>query len=147
MFKGKLTEQLDEMQYQNRNKIGTQSFFLLYFLLLIDLLLKDYGVEWITGSVSTLVIMLVCMVYYLTRIDLAGAYAGYGSIKYVFVTVGLLAVLTNLITIARKTNFFRDSLIISDSGFVKLLLFFVIFFGVILISNHISKMKNNRGID
>lgn len=142
-------EHFDEMQIQTRNKVGNQCFFMLNFLLMIDLLLPDYGVKWAASPITIVVIMFLCMGYYLTRIVWAGAYVSQRTEnrKHVYLMVGLLAVLTTIIAIIRKTNFFKESLNISDGGFLRLFIFFFVFIMIIVVSSIISRRKNNAGND
>lgn len=141
-------EHLDEMQVQTRNKIGHQSFIMLYFLLMIDLLLRDHGFMWASSSMSVLVIMLLCLGYYGTRIAWAGAYVGplTKSRKRVYF-ICLLVAMTTIIAIIKKTNFFNESLNISDGGFLRLFIFFFVFIMIIVVSTIISRRKNNVGND
>jgi hypothetical protein len=147
MLNKKVNGHFDEMQIQTRNKIGNQSFFILYFVLMIDLLLGDYGVQWAGSPTSIVVIMLASFGYYLARIVWAGAYTSTktDNRKYVYPRVGLIAVATFIIAIIQKTNFFKESLNIFDAGFLRLVIFFLVFFLMIFVSTSISKRKNNAG--
>jgi len=136
----------DERQVEIRNKVGHQCFFILYFLLMIDLLLADYGVKWAASPTSIVIVMLSCFGYYLIRIVWAGAYAREReNQKHVYLMLGLLAAITTFIAITKKTNLFKESLNISDGGFLRLLLFFFVFFTIVVVSNNISRRKNNGG--
>ncbi len=137
----------DERQVEIRNKIGHQSFLMLYFLLMVDLLLEDYGVKWAASPTSTVIIMLSCFGYYLIRIVRAGAYTSerYEKRKNVYLMFGLLAGITTFIAITEKTNLFKKSLNITDDGLLQLLLFFFVFFTIVVVSNYISRRKNNGG--
>ncbi|MDF2924882.1 MAG: hypothetical protein K0R57_3796 [Paenibacillaceae bacterium] len=73
------SKELDEMQLARRNHIGNQSFMLLSYLLLLDVVLYDFGVEWLKYPVREFVIMLVCQAYYLIRVVKAGAYGRSGK--------------------------------------------------------------------
>lgn len=140
-------EHLDEMQITIRNKVGTQSFFMLYFLLMINLLLRDYGVKWASSSVSTLAIMTVCMGYFLLRIVWAGAYVSQSTqnSKKVYLLVGVLAVITTILAIFLKTNLLKDSINISDGGFLQLVIFFLVFFTIIFVFSKISRRRSDKG--
>ncbi|MHB8124264.1 MAG: DUF6773 family protein [Desulfitobacteriaceae bacterium] len=140
-------EHFDEMQVQTRNKVGNQCFFILYYLLMINLLLTDYGVKWAASPLSMLVIMLLCMGYYLTRIVWVGAYVSQRTEnrKHIFLIVGLLTAMTTIIAIIRKTNFFKESFNILDGGFLRLVIFFFVFFSIIVASTIISRRKSNAG--
>lgn len=67
------SEHLDEMQVHIRNNVGNQSFFILFYALMINFLLKDYGIQWAASPISFFIIMMLTMGYYLVRIVWAGA--------------------------------------------------------------------------
>ena len=147
-------ERLDEMQLQIRNKVGHQCFFILYFLLMIALLLKDHGFMWATSSMSVLVIMLLCLGYYGTRVAWAGAYGGplgplTKSKKHVFLIVGLLAALTTILSVLGiiRTKLLNGSFNIPYNGVLRLFMFSFVFIMIIVISRIISNRKNNEGND
>lgn len=104
---------LDEMQVQTRNKLGNQCFFMLFFLLMIDLGFKDYGVKWAASPMSVYMIIVLCMGYYLTRVVWAGAYVSSltKSRKHVYSIVGLLAAMTTILSVLViiRTKFFNGS--------------------------------------
>lgn len=68
------TSKLDEMQLQTRNRIGTESFFLLCCLIIIDAILYGVGIRWLEYPVNTFFIMLLCLTYYSIGLLLRGAY-------------------------------------------------------------------------
>lgn len=144
---GTSSDHFDEMQVQIRNKVGMQSFFMLYFLLLADLLLKDYGVEWAATPISVFVIMTACMGYFLIRVVWAGAYAAprRENDKRLYLIVSLVAIMTAILAVIRKTNFFQETLNVSDSGFLRLLIFFLVFFTIIIVFNTMSRRNSNKG--
>ncbi len=143
----KRNSNFDERQVQTRNEVGNKCFLMLYFLLMIDLLLPNYGVEWAASQISVLVIMTLCMGYYLIRIVLAGAYVSYRTEnrKKVYLIVGLLAILTTIMAIIRRTSFFKENVNIFDSDFLHLFIFLFVFFMIIMVFRTISIRKNNEG--
>jgi hypothetical protein len=46
---------LDEMQLQRRNKIGNQTFIILFYLLMIDIGLYGFGFRWLNYPVNVFV--------------------------------------------------------------------------------------------
>lgn len=147
-------EHLDEMQVQTRNKVGHQCFFMLFSLLMIDLFLKDNGVKWAASPMSEYAIIVLCMVYYGTRIVWAGASAGTlgthtKSKKHLYLIVGLLAAMTTILSVLAiiRTKFLSGSFNISYNGVLRLFIFSFVFILIIVVSNIISRHKNNAGND
>lgn len=142
----------DEMQLQIRNKVGNQCFFILFYLLLFDMLLGEHGVQWAGSPMSKFVIMMLTMVYYLVRIVWAGAYASAFTQRKenVYPLVGLLSAMVitaGLLLIIIKTNFFKESFSISPGGILRLFIFYFVFIMIIVVSNKISKRRNDKGDD
>lgn len=130
-------QHLDEMQVQTRNIVGHQCFFILYFLLMIDLFLKDHGLKWAMSSMSVLVIMLLCAGYYGIRIAWAGAYEGPLTKIKKHIMVGLIAAMTIIIVsllIIIRTNIFKESFNISYSGVLRFSIFCLVFIMIIVVS-------------
>lgn len=144
-------EHLDEMQVQTRNKLGNQCFFMLFFLLMINLGLEDYGIKWAGNSMSVYAIIVLSMGYYMIRIVWAGAYASSltNSTKHVYPIVGLLAALTILLSALAmiKTRFLTGSFNIPSMGVLRLFIFSFVFIMIIVVSSTISRRKNNGGDD
>lgn len=67
-------QNLDEMQLSRRNRIGNQSFMLLFYLLLLNIGFSGLGIKWLDYPLSVFIIMIAVMGIYLIRIILAGAY-------------------------------------------------------------------------
>ena len=67
---------LDEMQLQKRNKIGNQVFIVLFYLLFADMGLYGLGFRWLEYPANVLIIMTLCMTYYLFRLIWGNAYIG-----------------------------------------------------------------------
>jgi hypothetical protein len=59
---------LDEMQKARRDKIGNQSFNLLFYLLMLDIGLYGFGLRWLSYPADVMMIITVCMTVYLVRI-------------------------------------------------------------------------------
>ncbi|MFD3158029.1 DUF6773 family protein [Haloimpatiens sp. FM7330] len=67
---------LDERQLQKRNKIGNQSFLILFWLLTIDVVLYGLNIRWLEYPINIFLIMSVCVTYYIVRSIWASAYVG-----------------------------------------------------------------------
>lgn len=89
--------ELDEMQLQKRNKIGNQSFMLLFYLLMIDIGLNGFGIHWLKYPTNVFVIMLLCMACYLVRIIWNNAYLGPANNKSVNVRVAVVMAIAALV--------------------------------------------------
>ncbi|KLU58810.1 hypothetical protein CEB3_c48270 [Peptococcaceae bacterium CEB3] len=142
------TDLFDERQVQVRNRIGHHSYFLLYFLLMLNLLLPGYGVRWAGSQESILAAMLLSLAYYLIRVAWAGAYtpARDNSPIRLYVLVGVVMVVTTLLGIAKQTNFFKKPFSITG-GFLQVLLFLLVFLLIIIVSRKISMHRNDKGND
>lgn len=67
-------KKLDEMQSQNRNRIGNQMFIFMIFALYINTWLSSWGVTWLSYPANIMTIVTVCLVIYLVRLITANAY-------------------------------------------------------------------------
>lgn len=67
---------LDEMQKQVRDKIGNQSFFLMFYLLLLNTGLSSMGLQWVNHPMDIMIILVGVMGLNLVRIILKNAYVG-----------------------------------------------------------------------
>ncbi|NDL66412.1 hypothetical protein [Anaerotalea alkaliphila] len=67
---------LDEMQKQNRDRIGNQTFLLLAYLLLLDMGLYGFGFRWLPYPVNTMVLFLLASGSYTLRLILHNSYVG-----------------------------------------------------------------------
>lgn len=65
---------LDEMQRARRNRIGNQTFMLMFYALMIDCGLYSFGLRWLYYPANVMVIMMVCMSVYLVRLIAFNAY-------------------------------------------------------------------------
>lgn len=142
-------ESLDEMQVQIRNKIGNQCFFILLISMVIALQLPNFGIMWTTTSTIMTVLLLLCSGYFIVRVVWAGAYHGHNTrtSKKVYLIFGLLTLFMTVLAAGIKTNLFRESLHISDGGFLRLLIYLLIFFTIVIVSIKVSTHKNNQGED
>lgn len=62
-------EEIVDQKAVQRNKVANQCFFLLFFVLMLDGLLYTIGVRWLPYPASNLVLISLCMIYYLLRIS------------------------------------------------------------------------------
>jgi len=67
---------LDEMQLQERNRIGNQSFLLLLYLLLFDSGLYGFGIRWAPYPSNVMAILCLCAGIYTIRLIRNNAYIG-----------------------------------------------------------------------
>ena len=65
---------LDERQREIYNKIGSQTFELMAFALLVDIVLYVLGIRWLDYPDKIMAIVLACSCVYLVRLIIAGAY-------------------------------------------------------------------------
>jgi len=65
---------LDEMQNQQRNKIGNQMFMVMTILLFINNGLRGFGVTWLEYPTNIMLIVTICLSVYLVRLVIANAY-------------------------------------------------------------------------
>ncbi len=74
-------QKFDERQVSTRNKIGSQSFLLLVYLLFIDAGLYGFGVRWLPYPANIIVILMACLFIFLVRLIRANSYAAPGRAK------------------------------------------------------------------
>lgn len=74
-------QNLDERQVSVKNKIGSQSFLLLAFLLFADAGLYGFGVRWLPYPANIVLILTACLFIFLVRTIRANAYAPPGQAK------------------------------------------------------------------
>jgi len=141
-------ENLDEMQAQLKNKLGNQSFLMMFYLLMIDIGLSGFGVKWLAYPMNVFVIMLFSMGYYLIRIIWSGAYVGprtQGKNRKYFIVSLVGAIFLSALAVI-ITTFFKGSANIPNAGGAEIL--FIISFVLIVIAvivSIISNRRNNRG--
>ncbi len=147
--KRKLKEPLDEMQIQTRNKIGNQCFFMLFFLLMINLGLQDY-VRWAASPMSVYTIIVLTMGYYMTRVVWAGAYGSTltKSVKPMYL-IGLLVASTIILSLLGiiRNKFLNGNFNLPNDGALRMFIFSFVFIMIIFVSSKISNLKNNQGND
>lgn len=144
-----LKEPLDEMQIQTRNKLGNQCFFMLFFLLMINLGLQDY-VKWAASPMSVYMIIVLTMGYYLTRVVWAGAYVGiHAKSRKPAYLIGLLVAITIILSSLGiiRNIFLTGDFHIPYDGVLRVFIFSVVFIMIIFVSSKISNRKNNSGND
>lgn len=142
-------DKLDEMQVQRRNKIGNNCFMAMFYLLFIDIGLQGMGVSWLAYPMNVLIIITICMGYYLIRTIWSGAYLGVSSknknSKYVI--GGIFASVLLLIVGVIMTIFFKGNVPLFSnlwSVIIIISLCILIFLTIIAFSN-ISRHKSDSG--
>ena len=98
---------MDERQLEQRNMIGHQSFILMIVLLLADCVLNEYMLPWINYSTQVILIILLCLSYYMVRLILQNIHLAHRSEKLRF-----------LIAIALMIIYFLMILSISLSEYI-----------------------------
>jgi peptidoglycan biosynthesis protein MviN/MurJ (putative lipid II flippase) len=64
----------DEMQTERRNRVGNQTFMIMFYALLIDSGLYGFGIRWLNYPGNVMVIIIACMSIYLVRLIAYNAY-------------------------------------------------------------------------
>lgn len=97
-------EQYDELQKQRRERIGSQSFFLIVMMLLLDIAVDSLGFRWMEYSTRVFLIVLVCSGVYTIRTITSGAFVAPGvSVSSAWIKVaGTLAVAAAVALVAFK---------------------------------------------
>ncbi len=138
--------ELDEMQMQKRNMVGNQAFMLLFYLLLIDIGLYGFSFRWLQYPMNVYVIMLGCMVYYLTRIIWNNSYVGprketknVGII--ITLVIGLAAIVAGIAMSFMEKNFLGIPISNGENGGTILFIFSLVSFVIIVIVGLISKRQ------
>ena len=67
-------DDFDERQRAIRNRIGHQSFVMLYWLLMLEMSLSGFGVKWVAYPANVMIILTVCAIIYLVRLILGNSY-------------------------------------------------------------------------
>ena len=135
--------ELDEMQKSLRDKIGNQSFMLLFYLLLLDIGLYGFGIRWLVYPANVMVILIVCMVIYLVRIIAKNSYLPpqtYKSkpiLRLVFTVIFAIILAIAIAMFCGKTNPFP-----ADNGNSAIILFIVSLVGLV-IAAIVSIIKRN----
>ena len=141
--------ELDEMQVQKRNKIGNQSFMLLFYLLMIDIMLYGFGIKWLEYPTNVFLIMMACMTYYLVRLIWNNAYVGPNVVekthgKKVVLFVAIVAFISAIIAFILQRNFVKvQPSTGNDNGALILLVFSIVSLAIALIVSILAKKQNN----
>ena len=142
---------LDEMQVQRRNKIGNQSFFLLFYLLMIDMGLNGFGITWLKYPLNVYIIILACMTYYLIRTIYNNAYVGPKNInkpsrkKAVLVGTIITAVISAAFFIIQQNFIEIQTVDVNENGATILFVFGIVALVIISIASIIAKRQNSKG--
>lgn len=144
-------DKLDEMQVQRKNKIGSSCFMIMFYLLFIDIGLHEMGIRWMAYPINVLIIISICMAYYLIKIIWTGSYLGV-SIKNQnsrHVIGGIIASVILLISGIIISILFRENTnILSNIGnTIILIALFILTILVIISLGNISRRKSDSGED
>ncbi|MBU3155755.1 hypothetical protein LL037_06830 [Clostridium estertheticum] len=142
-------EKLDEMQIQRRNKIGNNCFMAMFYLLFIDIGLREIGISWLAYPLNVLIIITICMVYYLIGTIKSGSYLGvnYKNENSKYVIGGIFVSVFLLISGIVLTVFFKDNNpLFSNIGTTLIVITIsILVFLVIVALGNISRHKNDNG--
>jgi len=142
---------LDEMQVQRRNKIGNQSFMMLFYLLMIDIGFHDLGFRWLKYPTNVFIIMLACMTYYLIRVIWYNAYVGPQNtnkpIRKSVIFIAVIAVITAVVTIILTKQDILETQVVGDNDNASLILtvFSTVALLICFIVSMISEKQNSKG--
>lgn len=143
--------QLDEMQEQRRNRIGNQSFMLLFYLLLADMGLSGAGVKWLNYPLNIYAIMMTCMTIYLIRLLMNNAYVGPRNDnarkgrKTIFMVVIAAFISSIAIFLTQKGLVKTQAADGNDNGAIILFVISMIFLVITYVISAISKKQNSKG--
>jgi predicted membrane-bound spermidine synthase len=100
---------LDEMQISIRNRIGSQTFILLLYLLLLDVGLHGFGISWLAYPANIMLLVTLCSSVYVIRLIKENAFVGPVPDKHKPVSkallIGIFAVLTALVMLFVMNTF------------------------------------------
>ncbi|BDZ67615.1 DUF6773 family protein [Methanobacterium ferruginis] len=140
--------ELDEMQLQTRNKIGNQTFMLLFYLLLISIGMYGFGFRWLDYPLNVFVIMLVCMSYYRIKIMWNNAYLGpvakNQSVGRKVIYVAAIAGIVLVIAAVSVQSLTTKTAATEDSGAIILFVFFMVLIIVAVLVGIIAKRQNSE---
>ncbi|MBW9173105.1 hypothetical protein K2F43_18075 [Clostridium estertheticum] len=144
-------DKLDEMQIQKRNKIGNNCFMAMFYLLFIDIGLHGFGIRWLSYPMNVLVIITICMGYYLVKTIWAGSYIGVSSEnKTSNYTIGMIIASAFMLILGIIITFFFKvrAPIFSNIGtaIIVITLCILVFLAIIAFGN-ISRHKSDGGED
>ncbi len=135
--------ELDEMQKAIRDRIGNQSFMLMFYLLLLDIGLYGFGIRWLVYPANVMVILIVCMAIYLVRIIAKNSYLPPQThkTKPIFRLV-LTVIFAVILAIAIAMFCGKISSFPTDNGNSAIILFIVSLIGLV-IALIVSIIKRN----
>lgn len=106
---------LDEMQLQRKNKIGNQTFLLLFYLLLIDMGLYGFGFRWVDYPNNIMIILMLCSGFYTVRLIMGNAFVGpYAKkdkpiLKAILTVLVAIFIATAIIILLKNADFNSES--------------------------------------
>ena len=99
----------DEMQIERRNRIGNQTFMLMFYALLVDSGLYGFGIRWLNYPGNVMVIIIAFMSIYLVRLIAYNAYLPPKAHSRKTVVFLLLAIVFSIVIAIAGLNYFRES--------------------------------------
>ena len=140
-------EQLDEMQVRIRDRIGNQSFMMIFYLLLLNIGLEGFGIRWLPYPMNVFLIMLFSMGLYLVRTVWSGAYAGPRDKNRTLVSVAcavIAAPLSAAIIFAHARSAARPENS-ADGGGILVFLSSLAIMVTVLVAGLISRWRSGKG--
>lgn len=137
----------DEMQSSKRDRIGSQTFILMFYLLILDMGLYGFGIRWLEYPMNVMIIILVCAILFLVRTIVSNASVppeskkqkfGIKTILMLIFTVALSAILAFSIQRSISSN----SVEAGDNSAVILMVVSGVGFLVVAIVSMINKIRN-----
>lgn len=118
---------LDEMQVQKRSVIGSQTFIMLLYLLLLDILLNGFGFKWVGYPENVLLILTLCSGVYALRLILANAVVGPAAKSERLLLKAVLTVLPVIAVSAAAAFWVKDARfgVGEPQGDIRALLLFI----------------------
>ena len=149
-----LKHDLDEMQLQKRNRIGTSAFVLLVYLLTIDIVLYGLGLNPLKYPVNLSIVLLVSASYFISRSIWVGAFIGPKNVgsssskKTIILTVIAVFIATLSIFVSKK-SLLQIHLLDENvaSSFILLAVFIASIAVPIIISIIFSRRNNSSDED
>lgn len=142
----------DEMQKSKRDKIGNQSFMMMFYLLMLDMGLSGFGVKLLSYPMNVMVIILVCMIQYLIRIIIGNAYVPPETQKQrPIMRIVVMVILTVLLSAALAFSLMRSSLPffenIEDNSAIILVVVSVVGLFIVGVVSLIKKINDKNDDD
>jgi hypothetical protein len=145
-----LKNEFDEMQSGKRNKIGIQSFFMLVFLLMIDMLLYNMGIRWVEYPTNVFIIVLLCNGIFLIRSILNGAFLAPKQKAGSYLVISIVTTVLSLAALVLVAIFVKPHVAEKPTSGIGVILLLAISWGVIIaaaiiysIKHHIEKRKDD----